>query len=111
MGEQSAVTFIIGGGECTYLLTEAAPQIEGAVSRRASHVYPRNFLLRTLFRVLRCWLGDKGRMSNFTRSWRCAWIVDARPVGGQILSTIYYDRKQAIDAEVVYLNKFFTEAL
>lgn len=111
MTEQGAVTFIIGEGECTYLCTEAAPQIEGAVIRRASHVFPRNFLLRTLFRILRYWLGDKGRMSDFTRSWNCEWIVDTRPVGGIVLPTTYYDRRQAINAEVVYLNKFFTEAL
>ena len=108
---QNEVTFIIGQGECMYLCTEAAPIIEGAVTARASHVYPRNFILRTLFRILRCWLGDKGRMSDFTRSWKCEWIVDARPVGGEILPTTYYDRRQAINAEVVYLNKFFTEAL
>ena len=112
MSEQSMCTFIIyPNGECTYLMTEAAPQIDGAVVSRASHVYPRNFILRTVFRILRFWLGDKGRMSEFTRSWKCEWIIDTRPVGGQVLPTVYYDRKQAINAEVVYLNKFFTEAL
>lgn len=111
MTEPGAVTFIIADGDCTYLMTEAAPVIEGAVTARASHVYPRNVVLRTLFRILRFWLGDKGRMSDFTRSWDCEWIVDTTPVGGPILSTIYYDRKQAINAEVVFLNQFFTEAL
>src|SRR5208337_830123 len=85
MTEQGAVTFIIADGTCTFLMTEAAPVIEGAVIKRASHVFPRNFVLRILFRILRYWLGDKGRMSEFTRSWNCEWIVDTRPVGGWIL--------------------------
>jgi hypothetical protein len=108
MTEQGAVTFIIGDGVCTYLQTEAAPVIEGAVTRRASHVEPDNFFLRILFHALRQWLGDKGRMSDFTRSWSCLWRVNMKPVGGPILCTRYYDRKQAINAEVVALNKFFT---
>ena len=107
MTEQGAVTFIIADGMCTFLMTEAAPVIEGARIARASHVFPRNILLRTIFRVLRFWLGDKGRMSEFTRSWKCAWIVDARPAGGKVLDGIWYDRLAAIDAEVIYLNNLF----
>ena len=108
MTEQGAVTFIIAeNGDCTYLMTEAAPVIEGAVSKRASHVEPDNFFLRILFHALRQYLGDKGRMSDFTRSWRCLWRVNMEPVGGPILCTRYYDRQQAINAEVVALNKFF----
>lgn len=108
MSEQSTVTFIIGGGDCTYLLTEAAPQIDGAVAARASHVEPDNVCLRVLFHALRQWLGDKGRMSEFTRSWPILWRVNMKPVGGPILSTRYTDRKAAIDAEVIALNKFFS---
>ena len=108
MNEQGAVTFIIGGGDCTYLMTEAAPQIDGAVVSRASHVEPDNVVLRFCFHVLRQWLGDKGRMSDFTRSWSCLWRVNMEPVGGPILCTRYYDRSQAINAEVIALNKFFS---
>ena len=112
MNEQGAVTFIIAeDGTCTYLMTEAAPVIEGAVTARASHVEPNNWLLRVIFHALRQWLGDKGRMSNFTRAWPIRWRVNLKPVGGPILCTRYYDRKQAINAEVVALNKFFTGAL
>ena len=108
MSEQGAVTFIIAeDGTCTYLMTEAAPTIEGAVTARASHVEPSNPLLRILFHLLRQWLGDKGRMSEFTRSWPCLWRVNMKPVGGPILCTRYYDRKQILNAEVAALNIFF----
>jgi hypothetical protein len=108
VSEQRAVTFIISGnGDCTYLLTESAPIIEGTVTARASHVEPDNWLLRAVFHLLRQWLGDKGRMSDFTRSWKCLWRVNLKPVGGPILCTRYFDRKQAINAEVFALNKFF----
>jgi len=109
---QNEVTFIadLSTGDAVYLVTEAAATLDlGAQPKRASHVIPRNFALRGLFFLLRYWLGDKGRMSDFTRSWKCAWIVDTRPVGGPILPTIYYDRKQAINAEVVFLNLWFIE--
>jgi hypothetical protein len=107
---QDAVTFIVDDstGNAVYLVTEAAASLElGAQPQRASHVIPRNFALRGLFYLLRYWLGDKGRMSDLTRLWKCEWIVDTRPVGGPILSTVYYDRKQAINAEVAYLNQLF----
>ena len=110
MESQNEVTYIIDtdSGNAVYLVTEAAAPLQlGAVPLRASHVIPRNFALRGLFYLLRYWLGDKGRMSDFTRSWRCAWIIDTRPVGGPILPTIYYDRKQAINAEVAFLNQWF----
>ena len=107
MSEQAAVTFIIGDGECTYLCTEAAPVIEGAAVARASHVEPANYFLRVIFHALRQWLGDKGRMSNFTRRWPILWRVNMAPVGGGILPTLYRNRFAAIDAEVIALNKFF----
>ena len=110
MSSQDEVTFIIdiSTGDAVYLVTEAASTLQlGAMPSRASHVIPRNFALRGLFYLLRYWLGDKGRMSDFTRSWRCEWIIDTRPVGGPILPTIYYDRKQAINAEVAFLNQWF----
>jgi hypothetical protein len=107
---QDEVTYIIdqNTGDAVYLVTEAASTLQlGAVPLRASHVIPRNFALRGLFYLIRYWLGDKGRMSDFTRSWHCTWLIDTRPVGGPILPTIYYDRKQAINAEVAFLNQWF----
>jgi hypothetical protein len=106
------VTFIVDDntGDAVYLVTEAAASLQlGASPQRASHVEPVNPILRLFFHLLRQWLGDKGRMSEYTRSWPCLWRVNMKPVGGPILSTVYYDRKQAINAEVIALNKFFIE--
>ena len=109
MTQQDAVTFIIDEqGECVYLMTEAAPVIEGTTVRRGSHVEPVNVLLRGLFHLLRMALGDKGRMSDFTRSWSCLWRVNMKPVDGGILPVYYYNRQAAIEVEVEALNKIFT---
>ena len=106
---QKEVTFIIDEqGHMTYLMTQAAPPLEGVVIHRGSHVEPANAFLRAGFHLLRRWLGDKGRMSEFTRNWNCLWRVNLFPVGGPILSTLYYDRQQAINAEIVALNNHFT---
>ena len=48
-------------------------------------------------------------MSDFTRRWPCKWRINLKPVDGPILPTVYYDRSQAINAEVIALNKFFIE--
>jgi len=95
--------------EAIWLMTPDAPIIEGAIVQRGSHVEPVNPILRCAFHLLRQWLGDKGRMSNFTRSWPCLWRVNMKPVGGPILPQTYVNRLAAIDAEVVALNKFFIE--
>jgi len=108
---QNEVTFIIDeSGNAVYLLTEAAMALrfeEKPLHLRASHVEPVNPALRILFHLFRQWLGDKGRMSDFTRSWNCCWRVNLKPVGGGVLPKVWRDRKAAIDAEVEALNKFF----
>jgi hypothetical protein len=63
----------------------SCPCNRGARTARASHVEPDNILLRVIFHLLRQWLGDKGHMSEFTRSWKCLWRVNMKPVGGPIL--------------------------
>ena len=40
---------------------------------RYSEIVPVNRPLRIAFRVLRFVFGDKGRVSDFTRSWPCVW--------------------------------------
>ena len=105
---QNEVTFIVdeSTGDAVYLVTEAAANLNlGSSPQRASHVEPVNPLLRCAFHLLRQWLGDKGRMSEFTRSWNCEWRINMKPVGGPILPTTYYDRKQAINAEVISLQQ------
>ena len=105
---QNEVTFIIDeSGELTFLRTEAAGDIlPQATTRRASHVEPANASLRVLFHLLRRWLGDKGRMSEFTRSWPILWRVNMSPVGGPVLGN-FDDRQRAIDFEINFLNHWF----
>ena len=110
---QDEVTFVIDeNGDSKYLLTDAAKDIDlGGTPRRASHVEPNNVVFRVLFHILRRWLGDKGRMSNFTRAWPILWRVNLQPIGGPVIAERYFNRRQAINAEVVAINKFWTGEL
>jgi hypothetical protein len=107
---QNEVTFIISDGRMTYLLTKAAPRLEGAVVRRASHVEPDNVYLRLVFHAIRKLVADNSRLAAWTRTWGCLWRVDMSPVGGGILPIQYRYRLAAIDAEVEALNNFFIGA-
>jgi hypothetical protein len=104
---QNEVTFIIADGRMTYLLTKAAPRLEGAVVRRASHVEPVSLVLRLIFHAVRSLVADDSRIASWTRLWPCAWRVNMAPVGGSILPVHYSNRLAAIDAEVEALNNFF----
>lgn len=57
-------------GECDLL------EGEGVVTvKRYSHIWPRWLPLRLLFRIVRYWSSEKGRISDWTRSWQCVWQV------------------------------------
>ena len=107
---QNEVTFIIGDGRMTYLLTKAAPRLEGAVVKRASHVYPVNAYLRLTFRTIRKLVRDDSRIAAWSRLWPCMWQVDMSPVGAGILPVHFSNRLAAIDAEVEALNNHFIGA-
>ncbi len=97
------------------------------VTKRASHVEPAPLYERLAFHLLRAVFGDKGKVSDWTRTWRTLWRVNTKPVGGPILTwghiypaalncstlgrqTYCFGRRQdAIDAEIEFLNKFFLE--
>jgi hypothetical protein len=100
-------------GDITFLVTPAAAAFltDDAVVRRGSHVEPNNWTLRIVFHALRQWLGDKGRMSDFTRSWKILWRVNTKPTAGVILPQRYTNRQEAIDAEVTFLNRYFEEKI
>jgi len=104
---QKEVTFIISEGRMTYLLTKAAPRLEGAVVRRASHVVPVNAYLRLAFQAIRKLVADDSRVAAWSRLWPCMWRVDMSPVGGGILPVQFSNRLAAIDAEVKFLNDWF----
>lgn len=113
-------------GDMTFLDTDAERvflELGTAVTRRASHVEPVSVPLRLLFYILR-WFGDKNRIADWTRNWRCGWRVNTAPVGGPILRWshirpdaewglgdvyVWYNRQEAIDAEIKFLNDFFIE--
>ena len=115
-------------GNLVYLKTsehDIFAEMGEVVTRRASHVEPGPRYERWLFHTLRFFFGDKGRVSDWTRSWYTLWRVNTAPVGGPILrwkhvispcpvcmaENIYYenDRQRAIDTEIIFLNKFFLE--
>src|SRR5271166_6344206 len=104
---QNEVTFIIADGRMTYLLTKAAPRLEGAVIQRASHVEPDNAYLRLAFHAIRKLVADNSPVAAWTRTWGCMWRVNMAPVGAGILPVRYACRQTAIDAEVEALNNHF----
>ena len=109
---QNEATLIIDeDGNCKMVLTAAAKllNLTDSPSSRASHVLPCNLALRLAFRAIRALVSDDSRLAQWTRTWGCKWLIDMSPVGGGILPTTYYDRKQAINAEVAALNLLFIE--
>ena len=55
--------------------------------QRLSHIEPTNAVKRWAFHRLRRLFGDEGRVSDWTRRWRCQWRVNFAPTNGDI-----YDR-------------------
>lgn len=96
-------------GTIQFLMSEGAEVLlDGdTVVRRASHVLPDSFFLRLCFRGLRFLFGEYGKMAAFTRTWPCAWTVDLSPVGGPMLDDVWYNREDAIEAEVDWLTQNF----
>lgn len=70
-------------------------------ARRASHIWPENIFLRVAFILVRAIFGE-GRIADWTRGWRCSWIVDLRRSKGGILGP-FSSRGEAIAAEVNWL--------
>lgn len=94
------VRFLVGQGSNPFLTS-------GATVRRTSHVEPDNSIARLAFHCLRFAFGEKGRVSDFTRSWRCLWRINLAPTCGPILEGRWRDRAEAISAEIQYLNANF----
>ena len=71
-------TVTIRRGGTALALTEDASLLSrvGRVTReRYSHIWPRSFALRAAFRFMRCLTSERGVISNWTSTWRCAWEV------------------------------------
>jgi hypothetical protein len=101
INEDGSIIFLAKEG------TEVLLEMGESITRRASHVEPENSFLRVIFHFLRKKLGDKGIMASFTRLWPCLWRVNLFPVGGPILEKRWRNRKEAIEAEVNWLNENF----
>ena len=128
MASPKVITVFIDDEGMTFLMDETVKLFEGEGEvKRASHVEPDSLVFRLLFHTLRHVFGDKGRMSDFTRSWPCLWRVNTKPTAGRILtwgdlphnrgSQVYWgqnetatwrNRQEAIDAEIVFLNEWFS---
>jgi hypothetical protein len=95
-------------GTATYLVNEYTRDLfpEAAEPRRASHVEPVSLSLRKLFRWLREAFGEDGRVGNWTRTWTCLWLVDMRPINGDVWGP-FASRAEAIEFEVQWLNRFW----
>jgi hypothetical protein len=133
------VTIIINEhGDNVFLKTDSADcflECGETITRRASHVEPFGFWLRTAFTLLRSISADDSIIAKWTRTWNTLWRVNTKPVGGPILTwadiwsakgtfailpwvvglsqynyiACFSSRQAAIDMEIVFLNNFFAE--
>ncbi len=114
-------------GDMIYLktpLSDVLLELGTVVTKRASHVEPATFWLRQWFHIVRACVRDNSRVAQWTRGWKCLWRINTKPVGGPILThghvtgfqckewvwdiiALYPNRQDAIDAEIIFLNKFF----
>ena len=103
------VVFKISGGKTTFLVSEHTKAFIPATApiKRASHVEPLKLWQAYAFRLLRKVFGDEGRVANWTRDWKCMWIVDCRPTGGPLHPLIFVNRARAIEFEIEWLNHHF----
>jgi hypothetical protein len=109
--EQQVLTVTIDEeGNLVYLKTsehDIFAELGEVVTARASHVLPTNWGYRQVFRLLRTFFGERGRVADWTRQWQTEWLVDTRPTAGVILLQRFKNRQEAIEAEVAFLNEWF----
>jgi hypothetical protein len=69
--------------------------LESYEKKTCIKIIPSNLCLRVCFYILRIGFGEAGIVSDWTRSWRCIWllVVDAESKGR------FYDRQEAIRVE------------
>ncbi len=105
------VTFSIDDstGNVTFLVSELSRPFldDTSTIRRASHVEPNAIILRGAFYLLRLMFGEYSRVGEFTRVWPCMWRINLSPVNGPILSELYSNRWEAINAEIFWLENNF----
>lgn len=106
-------------GDMVFLDTassQAFKSLGTVTTKRASHVVPANFWKRQAFKLVRLFVQDDSASAAWCRTWRGPWIVDMSPIGGSILQGYDYmgswaltwdNRQDAIDAEIIAVNKWF----
>ena len=95
------VIFIDPDGTITGIESEVTRRMSLGNRQRVSHVEPVNPVLRWLFHAIRKRVADNSKLAAFTREWRCRWR--ARIFTGPVLGP-FISRKQAIDAEIAWIN-------
>lgn len=60
--------------------------------KRVSRIVPKNWFLRVFFLVLRRLFSDDGKIAEWTRRWRCKWVV---VIDGMVVGE-FENRRQAI---------------
>lgn len=63
--------------------------------KRFSHIVPENIVKRVFFKILRRLFSDEGKVAQWTRNWKCSWIVT---VGNEKYGP-FKTRKEAIEFE------------
>lgn len=79
-------------------------QLGTTTTKRASQVHPRAKSLRFAFYALRFVFGENSRVGNWTRRWKCLWMVDLAISGGPAFGP-FKDRADAIKAEEAWIGE------
>lgn len=105
--EQEIIITVDEQGTTTHLVDHPLTEYpRNATVKRASHIEPADPFLYAIFLIIRQWFGDDSKLADWTRSWKCLWVVDLSPVGGPC-NQWFIDREQAIRYEIRWLNQFF----
>jgi len=63
---------------------------------RLSHIRPEKFWKKAAFILLRKVFGDRGRIAEWSRTWRCEWRCTIITTGD---SAVFENRQAAVDWE------------
>ena len=90
-------------GAVQYIDPAASQLVTGNVTKhRASHVLPVGRIRRAAFILLRWCFGETGAVAEWTRGWKCRWLVQIvdGPTAGP-----FDARQAAIDWEVDWIGR------
>jgi hypothetical protein len=71
--------------------------------KRVSYIYPQNFILRAIFKMLRKLFGDDVKIAKWTRNWKCLWQVEILDGKEKIVFKGFQNRKDAVKFEKDYI--------